>query len=309
MDAGRTVVITGATGLVGRHVAARFREAGWRVRALSRDPGRARRVLPGLAAAEPWDPRHGRLEPAALAGADAVVHLAGAPVARRWTARVREEIRASRVDGTRLLAERLIDAVPRPPVLVSASAIGWYGDRGDAVLNEEAPPGEGFLAEVCRDWETAAGIAAAAGVRTVVLRVGIVLARDGGALPRMLPAARLGLGGPLGHGRQFWSWVHVEDVARLVLWAVETAGIEGPINATAPEPVRQAAFARELGRLLGRPAFLRTPGPVLRLVLGGFARELLASARVVPARATRHGFRFAHPGLGAALRDLLASPR
>ncbi len=298
-------MITGATGLVGRHVAARFREAGWRVRVLTRDPDRARRILPGIDAAEPWDPLRGRLEPAALAGADAVVHLAGAPVARRWTRRVREEIRASRVDGTRLLATRLIDAAPRPGALVSASAIGWYGDRGEAELTEDVAPGEGFLAEVCRDWETAAGIAAAAGVRTVVLRIGIVLARDGGALPRMLPAARLGLGGPLGSGRQFWSWVHVDDVARLALWAAETPGIEGPVNATAPEPVRQAAFARELGRTLGRPAFLRTPGFVLRLVLGGFARELLASARVVPARATREGFRFEHPGLGEALRDLL----
>lgn len=306
MDAGKTVVVTGATGLVGRHVAARFREAGWRVRALSRDPDRARRILPGIVAANPWDPRRGRLEPSVLAGADAVVHLAGAPVARRWTRRVREEIRTSRVDGTRLLASRLIDAAPRPPVLVSASAIGWYGDRGDVELTEDVPPGEGFLAEVCRDWETAAGIAAAAGVRTVVLRIGIVLAREGGALPRMLPAARLGLGGPLGSGRQFWSWVHVADVARLALWAAENPGIEGPVNATAPEPVRQAAFARELGRALGRPAFVRTPGFVLRLVLGGFARELLASARVVPARATREGFRFDHPGLGAGLSDLLA---
>ncbi len=306
MDAGRTVLVTGATGLVGRAVVARFRESGWRVRALSRDPARAGRLLPGVERVGRWDPSRGFLEADVLAGAAAVVHLAGAPVARRWTARVREQIRASRVEGTRLLASRLADVSPRPGALVSASAIGWYGDRGDEELAEDAPPGRGFLADVCRDWEAAAGIAAAAGIRTVVLRIGIVLAREGGALPRMLPAARLGLGGPLGSGRQFWSWVHVGDVARLALWAAENAGVEGPVNATAPGPVRQAAFARELGRALHRPAFLRTPGFVLRLVLGGFARELLASARVVPARAVREGFRFRYPGLGAALRDLLA---
>ena len=305
MEARRTVVVTGATGLVGRRVAALFRDAGWAVRALTRNPGRARRVLGDLAEPHRWDPLRGELPPETLAGAEAVVHLAGAPVARRWTRRVREEIRASRVEGTRLLAERLLDASPRPEVLVSASAIGWYGDRGEAELTEDVPPGEGFLAEVCRDWEAAAGLAAAGGIRTVVLRIGIVLAREGGALPRMLPPARLGLGGPLGSGRQFWSWVHVEDVARLALWAVESPDLEGPVNATAPTPVRQAAFARELGRVLHRPASVRTPGFVLRLVLGAFARELLASARVVPARATAAGFRFRYAGLGGALRDLL----
>ena len=232
-------------------------------------------------------------------------HLAGESVAGRWTAGKRREIRRSRIEGTRYLVAAIgaiAASSSRPRVLVSASAIGYYGDRGDRELTEEAAAGDDFLAGVCRDWEREAQGAQSYGVRVVCLRTGIVLGRGGAARP-LLTLTRLGLGGPLGSGRQWWSWIHIDDLARLVEHAIDEK-LDGPVNATAPEPVRQNS-PRRLGRALRRPALLPAPGFSLRLALGGFAGELLSSRRVIPARALESGFAFRYGELDAALARLV----
>jgi hypothetical protein len=296
----RPVLISGATGLIGGRLARALAAQGVPVRALTRSPAAARARLPAGAEAVGWD---GIRPPAgAAAGAAAVVHLAGEPVfAGRLSARRRERIRESRVASTRALAAVLRELAPaeRPGLFVCASAVGYYGSRGEETLDESAPPGRGFLAEVCREWEAAAG--EASGVRRVVLRIGIALAREGGALPRLLLPFRLGLGGRLGDGRQWLPWVHADDVVGLVLHALATPALEGALNATAPEPVRNAELARALGRALGRPALLPVPALALRAALGELAEELLASRRVVPLRALAAGYRFSFPDLPSAL--------
>lgn len=296
------VVVTGAGGLIGAAVVQSLESEGHAVVRLVRREPRAN------AAEIAWDPTRGRLDDQALDGVDAVVHLAGENIAGgRWTPARRRAILDSRVQGTSLLAERLAKAGRRPGVLVCASAIGYYGDRGDGEVDEEAGPGQGFLAEVTVRWEAATAPAEAAGVRVVRCRLGMVLDPRGGALSRMLPLFRLGLGGRLGHGRQYWSWIALEDAARILVRAVIDPNLRGPINLVAPEPVTNARFTAALGRALGRPAFLAVPGPFLRLVLGRMAEELLlASTRVRPARLLRLDHRFVYPGLDAALAALLA---
>ena len=253
-----------------------------------------------------WDPARGVLAPGALEDVDAVVHLAGEPIGVRWTRARQDVIRSSRVEGTCLLAARLA-ALERPPrVLVAVSATGWYGNRGDEIVDERSAPGAGFLAALCRDWEDAASAAARAGVRVVHPRLGLVLAARGGTLARMLPVFRLGLGGPLGNGRAWWSWVHLDDVIAVVLRALEDERIAGAVNVVAPAPVRNRDFARALGRALRRPAALPAPAFALRVVFGEMADEaLLTSVRVDPARlcALGHAFRFAE--LDEALRAIL----
>ena len=236
------------------------------------------------------------------------MNLAGESIAaRRWTGSVKERIRRSRVDGTRLLAETLGRLTRRPQALVSASAVGYYGHRGDEPLTEESPPGSGFLAEVCREWEAAADPARAAGIRVVHPRLGVVLAGQGGALPRMALPFRLGVGGVIGSGRQYWSWIEVGDLVRAIELCLALDTLAGPVNAVAPIPVTNREFTRALGRVLRRPTLVPLPAAAVRLLLGEMGRALLLdSARVLPRRLERAGFRFRHPDLEAALRAALA---
>lgn len=295
------IAITGAGGFLGRPLAARLAAAGHDVRRLVRHDARGADEIA-------WDPAACTIDRAGLAGVEAVVHLAGASIAGgRWSAVHRARIRDSRVGPTRLLAETLATLEPRPRVLVSASAIGLYGDRGEEWLDEASAPGTGFLAEVARAWEAAAAPAARAGIRVALPRTGLVLAPHGGALAAMLPIFRAGLGGPLGSGRQWWSWIALEDAVGALVHALEHDDVRGPFNVVAPAPVRCAAFARALGSALRRPALLPAPAFALRLVLGaGQADELLlAGQRVRPAALERTGFAFASPELGPALERML----
>jgi uncharacterized protein len=256
-----------------------------------------------------WDP--GAPSPIAnlraLEGMDAAVHLSGASVAaHRWTAAYKHEMRRSRVESTRVLAAALAKLEQPPRTLLVASAAGIYGNRGDEILDEKSAPGEGFLAEVCKEWEAAARPAEAAGIRVVHLRFGVVLAAHDGALGKMLPFFRLGLGGPLGSGRQWMSWVNIEDAVVAILFAMDTPALAGALNLTAPEPVTNAEFTRSLGRAVHRPAILPAPAIALRLAFGEMADEaLLSSARIVPSRLVGAGFRFAYPTLDAALEAAL----
>jgi len=293
------VAVTGAGGLVGSRLLPILAAAGHEVLPLVRpESGRA-----GV----PWSPERGLHHPPELVGTDALVHLAGANIAAgRWTPARKEAIRQSRVLGTRHLARDLATLDGGPRILVCASAVGYYGDRGEEELDEDSPPGRGFLAEVCQEWEAAAATAREAGLRVVHLRIGMVLSGRGGALRRMLLPFRVGLGGPLGSGRQWLSWISLDDLAGIVLRALAEEDLAGALNAVAPEPVRQRDFARALGRALGRPAVLPAPAPLLRLALGEMARELLlASTRVRPRRLAARQHDWRHPGLAAALAAAL----
>lgn len=283
------LLVTGATGLLGTKLGARRPIVGLP----RRDPG----------GGAPW------WEPGVAvhaAGADAVVHLAGASVDERWTPERKAAIRDSRVDGTRCLVDWVEGLETRPRVMVFASGISWYGSRGDTVLTEQSDPGTGFLAEVTHAWEAQAFRAAALGVRVVILRIGVVLSRNAGALAKMLPAFKWGVGGPIGAGDQWFPWVHVHDVVSMLEWALDTPTAQGPYNAVAPECVQQRVFAKTLGRVLGRPAFFPAPAAGLRVLFGEMADEtVLASHRAQPERLTDQGFAFSHGTLEPALRDLL----
>ncbi|MBI5836274.1 MAG: TIGR01777 family protein [Candidatus Eisenbacteria bacterium] len=292
------VLVSGASGLVGSRVCARLAAAGASVTALGRDRGG-----PPAAGFLPWDPERGELDGPALEGLDAVVHLAGENIsAGRWTAERRRRIRSSRVDGTRLLAGRLAGLAHPPRVMVCASAVGYYGDRGAEWLTEDSPPGQGFMAELCRDWEAACGPAGRAGIRVVSLRTGVVLTSAGGMLPRLIPLFRLGLGGRLGGGGQYMPWIAMEDLLEVIRRALTDDSLRGPVNAVAPQAVTNAEFTRALAAALRRPAGFAVPAFALRLALGGMADGLLlASARVRPARLEAAGYDFRLPGLDAAL--------
>lgn len=293
------VALSGASGLLGARLAPALLGEGYGVLPLVRR-------APGAGEAA-WDPLHGTIDLDRLAGVTAAVHLAGESIAAgRWTEAVKRRIRESRTRGTRLLAESLARLEPRPSVLVSASAIGIYGDRGDEVLTEESHLGADFLAATGREWEAATAPAAEAGIRVVRLRFGIVLAREGGALPRMAQPFLLGAGGPIGNGRQWMSWVAIEDAVAVVLAALADPAYSGAINAVAPEPVRNADFGKALGRVLHRPSLLPVPAFALRLLFGEMADvALLASQRVVPTRLAALGFRHRYPALEPALRHAL----
>jgi uncharacterized protein (TIGR01777 family) len=303
-NAGLHVAVSGASGLIGGALVRHLTTKGHRVSALvRRAPG------PGEIG---WDPVAGRLDPGDLEGLDAVVHLAGENVGVRWTTARKARIRDSRIQGTRVLSEALARTSRHPAVLVSASAIGIYGDRGDEIITETSPPGprEDFLAALGQEWENAAGPARAAGIRVVHPRFGVVLSPAGGALGKMLLPFRLGLGGRLGKGSQWMSWVSIDDVVGALLHLVLNETLAGPANVTAPEPVRNRDFTRTLGRVLSRPTPLPVPSTALRLVLGEMADStLLASARVVPARLLGSGYRFTHPDLETALRHVLRQDR
>jgi len=305
------IVITGATGLIGPPLVRRLITAGHHVIAVSRAPRRAARRLPGRCPVVGWNPDRGEVDPQAFRGADVVIHLAGESVAgRRWSSARKRAIRDSRVGTTQALVRALssLPAAARPAALVCASATGIYGDRGDEPLDELSAAGTGFLADVCREWEAAALAANDFGVRTVVARIGIVLARDGGALGRLLPLFRAGLGARLGSGAQWMSWIHLDDVVALLAHAATHRDVVGIVNAVAPSPLRHADFTRALAREVRRRPLLRVPAVALRWLLGEAATIVLASQRVLPAAIQRTGFTFRFPHLEAALDDLCADP-
>lgn len=287
--------LTGATGFIGGRIIDLALRRGHEIVAFTRDP---RRSIPGC------EMREFSLErPPDIRGCEALIHLAGEPVAGLWTAAKKRRITESRVLGTRRVVEAINAAGEKPEVLLSSSAIGFYGDRGEEELTETSPAGTGFLADTTQAWEAEAQ--RAEGVRLVLLRTSLVLGKHGGALTPMTPLFKLGLGGPLGDGRQWMSWIHLDDLARLALFAIENLDIRGPLNGSAPWPARNADFTRTLAATLHRPAFLPVPAFALRAALRGFARELLDSKRVLPAAALDHGFGFQFPELAPALKNLL----
>ena len=296
------VVVTGATGFVGSRVVLKLLSDGHRVHILGRRRGIQ---LPSSVAFSEWDAAS---EPPleSLDGANAVIHLAGEPVAQRWTSEVKARIRNSRVEGTRLLVDALSRVPKRPSVLVCASAIGIYGSRDDKILTETSSPGQGFLADVVVGWEAAAQAAERLRIRVTRLRIGAVLGH-GGALAKMLLPFRLGVGGRIGSGRQWMSWIHIEDGVRLILFAMESEALRGAVNAVAPNPVTNREFTRELAAALHRPAFFPVPRLALKLLFGEMADVLLESERVLPKTAESAGFRFQYPELKAALADILES--
>jgi len=292
------ITLTGATGFLGTELVGLLQKDGHDLRFLSRK-------ATGSPAHFAWDPITAPPPAASLEGADAVIHLAGEPVAQRWTDDVKRKIRLSRVQGTNNLVAALTALPVRPKTLICASAIGYYGSRGGDVLTEPAAAGTGFLPEVCVEWEQAAGAARALGIRVVTPRIGVVLGKEGGALKKMLPPFRLGAGGPLAGGRQWMSWIHVEDMVRLIAFALNTQALEGAVNAASPAPVTNAGFTRALGAALHRPAFFPVPEFALRALYGEMAGILLDSQRAIPAAAQAAGFQFLHPSLAETLRGLL----
>jgi uncharacterized protein (TIGR01777 family) len=295
------VLVSGSSGLIGSALIPTLQRAGHGVGRLVRTGTTAR---PGDVT---WDPDRGSIDNALLEGVDGVVHLAGEPILGRWTAAKKHRIAASRLDGTALIAAALAQLTRRPRVLVCASGSGYYGDRGEELLTEASVPGRGFLAEVCRSWEEAAAPARAAGIRVVHVRTGLALSAHGGLLRPLLWPFRLGLGGPIGRGRRYWSWIAIDDLVEAYRFALETNGLAGAVNAGSPNPVTNAEFARTLGRVLGRPALLPVPPFALRLIFGRDAADeaMLTSARLVPARLLATGFRFRYPELEPAMRHVL----
>ena len=307
MTTDRPLLVSGATGLIGRRLLASLGDAGPPVRALSRDPRRAAGWLGPRHTPIAWDGVH--VPESAIDGADSVLHLSGEPLFGGLPTPGRlARIRSSRVGSTRVIVAALaaLPAARRPGTLVCASAVGIYGSRGEQELPEEAPPGAGWIAGLCREWETAALSASAYGVRVVCLRFGIVLAREGGALALLARVFRIGLGGRLGDGRQWVPWVHVEDAVGLARRALDDASLQGPLNVVAPGCVRNAELTRVLAARLRRRALLPAPGFAVRAALGPLAGELLGSRRVVPRRAEQLGYAFAQPGLEGALASELA---
>jgi uncharacterized protein len=300
------VTVTGATGLIGSRLVRELGARGDEVTVLTRSPERARERLGGAVEAVAWDPQTGPAPAAALAGRDGLVHLAGENIAQRWTAEVKRRIHESREQGTRALVDGIRAAEPRPRVLVSMSGVDYYGDRGDELVDEDAPPGDGFLARVCVAWEREAEAASELGVRVVRTRNGVVLDRRGGALAKMLPPFRLGAGGPVAGGRQYMAWIHLDDMVAMIVRALDDESWTGAFNAGAPEPVTNAEFSKALGRALHRPAVAPVPGFALRLLYGDMAQLITDGRRLVPRRALELGFRHRHPDLDEALRSALA---
>jgi len=296
------IAVTGSSGLIGSRLVPVLREDG-------HDVLRLVRRTPRTADEHRWDPQHRRIDPALLADVDAVVNLAGVGIGdRRWTEAYKAGVLASRIDATTTVSQALADAAAadpsRPRVLLSGSAVGWYGDTGERVVDESAPPGDDFLAHVCREWEAATAPAADAGVRVTTLRTGLVLG-PGGLLGRMAPLVRLGLGGRLGSGRQYWPWISLEDEVGAIRFLL-TEPVSGPVNLTAPTPVTNAEFTRVLGHVLHRPTAFAVQGPALSLVLGEFAQVgVLAGQRAVPSKLLAAGYTFEHPGLARALEAAL----
>lgn len=298
----KRILITGASGLVGSALGERLRAAGHQVVPMKRSKPRDGQQ------AIVWKPDEGKLDLADLEGADVIVHLAGENIAApRWTKKKKQAIRDSRINGTTLLSEAIAQLDRKPSVFICASAIGIYGSRGDEMLDETGSPGQGFLADVSMQWEAACEPARDAGVRVVNTRFGMVLSGKGGALRAMLTPFRLGIGGVVGSGKQWWSWVHIDDVVRAITFAMDHDEIDGPINVVSPNPVTNREFTKVLGRVLSRPTILPLPAFAAKLAMAEMADELLlSSVRVQPRRLLDAGFEFAHPQLEEALRSALA---
>lgn len=299
------IVVSGSTGLVGSALVPALVARGHEVVRLVRK--KAAGAVGGNVSEAEWHPERGEIDAAALAACDAAVHLAGENISEgRWTDEKKGRIMESRRQGTRLLAETLARLTPLPRAFVSASAMGYYGDRGDEVLTEESASGKNFVAEVCREWESATEPARAAGVRTVTLRFGIVLSGAGGPLAKMLTPFKLGVGGKIGGGAQYYSWIAIDDAVGVILHALEDESLAGPVNTVSPQPLRNSEFTSILGRVLSRPTVFPVPAFAARLAFGEMADELLlASARVEPAKLKASGFEFKHPTLEGALRHVL----
>jgi uncharacterized protein len=299
------VIVTGSTGLVGRALVRSLLSDGHEVTRLVRGGAQEFRA-PGTKAVQ-WEPDKGVVNAAELEGHDAAVHLAGDPVAEgRWDEEKKRRIRESRVKGTHLLAETLAGLKEKPRALVSASATGFYGDRGEELLREESASGEDFLSEVCREWEKATLSASQAGIRVVHLRIGFVLSGEGGGLSKMLTPFKLGLGGRVGSGQQFISWITLDDLVSIIRRAIEDEHLRGPVNAVAPTPVTNAEFTKAIGHALGRPTIFAMPAFAARLAFGEMADAiLLSSTRAVPARLQEAGYQFQHPDLEGALKHVL----
>ncbi|MER7999333.1 TIGR01777 family oxidoreductase [Streptomyces sp. NPDC095613] len=290
------IAVTGSTGLIGSALVDSLRADGHEVTRLVRRPSRAGDEVE-------WDPVRQYVDLRGLHGCEAVVHLAGAGIAdRRWSEAHKKDVRESRVLGTAAIAEAVAALDPPPRVLLCGSAIGFYGETGDRVVDESAPPGEGFLPSLCVDWEEAAGAAEEAGVRTVFARTGLVVSREGGAWARLFPLFRAGLGGRLGSGRQYWSFVALHDEVAALRHLLETESVHGPVNLTAPEPVTNREVTAAMGRVLHRPTPFPVPAVALRAVLGGLAGDVLGSQRVVPRVLSESGFTFAFPTIEDAIR-------
>ncbi|HZO78778.1 MAG TPA: TIGR01777 family oxidoreductase [Solirubrobacteraceae bacterium] len=303
------VIVTGATGTIGRAVCRRLEARGDEVVALSRDRERAAKALGDQVEVQVWADPTGEMPPVeALTGADAIVHLVGEPVAQSWSKEAKARIRDSRVSATRMLvaALREVPELRRPAVLISQSATGFYGPSGDRELDEDAPAGNDFLAGVVREWEAEAANAEGL-ARTVMTRTGVVLSSSGGALEKMLPFFRMGVGGPVAGGRQYVPWIHLDDVVAGLLFCVERPELAGPINLTAPVPVTNAQLSHALGRVLHRPAVLPVPTLALRVPYGEMSQIVTTGQRAIPTRLSEAGFEFRHPDLEAALRDVLTT--
>jgi uncharacterized protein (TIGR01777 family) len=300
------VTVTGATGRVGRRLVQRLRERGDEITVLSRSPERARAAL-GVDDAFAWEPTAGPAPVEALDGRDVVIHLAGEDVAQRWTDEARRRIRESREAGTRNLVAGLRAAGSGPGVLVSGSASGYYGPRGDERVDESAGPGDDFLAQVCVAWEREAQAATQLGMRVVNVRTGVVLDRDGGALAKMLPPFKAGIGGPIAGGRQYLPWIHLDDEVGILLGALDDARWSGPVNASAPEPATNRDFSRALGRALRRPAIAPVPALAIQALYGEMSQIVVTGVRMMPARASALGYAFRHPELDEALRAALTA--
>jgi uncharacterized protein (TIGR01777 family) len=295
------VTVSGATGLIGSRLVGRLQARGDEVTVLSRNPERAREALGVEAVA--WRVEEEPAPAPALSGRDGVVHLAGEPVAQRWRGSAKQRIRESRTAGTRNMVAGLRAADPRPGVLVSSSGVGYYGPRGDEPVDEAAPPGEDFLAEVSKAWEDAAAEAEELGVRVARLRTGVVLDKQGGALKKMLPPFKAGIGGPVAGGRHYMPWIHLDDMVGMIITALDDPRWSGPVNASAPEPVTNTEFSKALGRALRRPAVAPVPAIALKLLYGDMSEIVTSGQRAVPARALELGYRYEHPELDEALRS------
>ncbi len=296
------VTLTGATGLLGTPLVAALKARGDDVVALSRDPDKAGEQLGVKAYA--WDLKDEAVPKEALLGRDAVVHLAGEDVGQRWNDKTKAAILDSREKSTRSMVHSIFDTKPRPPALICASASGYYGARGDEPVDEREPPGRDWLAEVCIRWERQAETAKV-GTRLVIVRTGIVLDADGGALAKMLPPFKAGVGGPIGSGKQYMPWIHLDDLVGIYMAAIDNPTFQGPINASAPEPVTNKVFVKALGRAINRPAVAPVPGFTVKLLYGEMSQIVLTGQRMVPGRAAELGYAFEHPDLDEALRDTL----
>lgn len=299
------IVVAGATGFIGRSLCAALTDGGHRVIALARDPAKASGKFPAGTQILAWDMKKPGEWQRAVGESEAVVNLAGESIAaQRWTPAFKQRLVSSRIETTRAIVEA-IRAAERPGIcLVNASAVGYYGDRGDAVVTEQTPPANTFLGQLSVDWEAEARQAEKAGARVVLLRIGIVLGEGGGALEKMVTPFRLFIGGPLGSGRQWFPWIHRDDVVGMIVWALENPQVRGPLNVTAPNPVTMREFARTLGRVLHRPSFAPAPGFALKLLLGEFAGSLLTGQRAIPEAAQRLGYQWKYPDLEGALRAI-----